>query len=184
MPNNRLKYALVTPARNEQDYIGYTLASVVAQTALPEKWVIVSDGSTDRTDAIVKEYADAHPWIELLRMPERRDRQFAAKAHAFNAGCARLEGVAYDIIGNLDADISFDSEYFEFILDKFAADAKLGCVARPGAKTRMTGASTPTTIVSPNWNMFRGPVKCSAKSASRKSAATFQSKAARLIGWR
>jgi len=131
MPNNKLKYVLVTPARNEQDYIGKTLSSVVAQTVLPEKWVIVSDGSTDRTDEIVREYMNLYPWIELLRRPERRDRQFAAKAHAFNAGCACLEGVEYDIIGNLDADISFAPDYFEFILGKFEADETLGVCGTP-----------------------------------------------------
>jgi glycosyltransferase involved in cell wall biosynthesis len=130
-PNHKLKYVLVTPARNEEDYIGKTMASAVAQTVLPEKWVIVSDGSTDRTDEIVKEYAAEHSWIELVRMPERRDRQFAAKVHAFNAGYARLDGVQYDIIGNLDADLSFDPDYFEFVLSKFACDEKLGVCGTP-----------------------------------------------------
>src|SRR5579863_9572585 len=88
-----LRYALVTPARNEADLIEQTIRSVVAQTVPPGKWVIVSDGSTDGTDEIVKRYASQYSWIELVRMPERRDRQFAAKAHAFNAGCVRLKDV-------------------------------------------------------------------------------------------
>ena len=131
MSNRKLKYVLVTPARNEQDYITHTLSSVVAQTVLPEKWVVVSDGSTDRTDEIVKEYAVRYPWIELLRRPQRQDRQFAAKAHAFNAGCALLGSLEYDIIGNLDADLSFDPDYFEFIASKFEADDKLGVCGTP-----------------------------------------------------
>src|SRR5436190_9663289 len=81
-----LTYALVTPARNEAAFIEQTIRSVIAQTALPRRWIIVSDGSTDGTDEIVQRYARGHDWTELLRMPERRDRQFAAKAHAFNAG--------------------------------------------------------------------------------------------------
>ena len=85
-----LTYALVTPARNEAAFIEQTIRSVIAQTALPRKWIIVSDGSTDGTDEIVQRYAREHDWIELLRMPERHDRQFAAKAHAFNAGYAHL----------------------------------------------------------------------------------------------
>jgi biofilm PGA synthesis N-glycosyltransferase PgaC len=127
----QLQYALVTPARNEGDYIEGTIRSTIAQTVLPARWVIVSDGSTDDTDQIVKSYQLRYPWIELLRMPERRERQFAAKAHAFNAGCARLNGTKYDIIGNLDADITFEADYFEFLLREFAADANLGVAGTP-----------------------------------------------------
>ncbi|HWO37039.1 MAG TPA: glycosyltransferase family A protein, partial [Candidatus Acidoferrum sp.] len=68
------KYVLITPARNEVEFIELTLKSVVAQTVKPLKWVIVSDGSTDGTDEIVNRYAAQHPWIELIRMPERRER--------------------------------------------------------------------------------------------------------------
>lgn len=126
-----LRYALVTPARNEADLIEQTIRSVVAQTAAPSKWVIVSDGSTDGTDEIVKRYASQFSWIELVRMPERRDRQFAAKAHAFNAGCARLKDVDFDIIGNLDADITFEPEYLAFLLEKFSANPRLGVAGTP-----------------------------------------------------
>ena len=79
-------YVLITPARNEAAFIELTIKSMVAQTVRPAKWVIVSDGSTDGTDEIVKKYAANHDWIELLRMPERRERHFAGKVYAFNAG--------------------------------------------------------------------------------------------------
>lgn len=126
-----LRYAMVTPARNEADFIEQTIRSVVAQTVQPSKWVIVSDGSTDGTDEIVKRYASQYSWIELVRMPERRDRQFAAKAHAFNAGCARLKDVPFDIIGNLDADITFEPDYLAFLLEKFGANPRLGVAGTP-----------------------------------------------------
>jgi biofilm PGA synthesis N-glycosyltransferase PgaC len=126
-----LSYALVTPARNEADFIENTIKSVVAQTAHPVRWVIVSDGSTDGTDEIVKRYASLHDWIELIRTPERRDRQFAAKAHAFNAGYERLKGLNFDIIGNLDADITFDKDYFSFLLSKFESLPELGVAGTP-----------------------------------------------------
>ncbi|MGI9087592.1 MAG: glycosyltransferase family 2 protein [Chthoniobacterales bacterium] len=126
-----LSYVLITPARNEADLIENTICSVVAQTVLPTKWIIVSDGSTDGTDEIVQRYQLEHPWIELLRMPERRDRQFAAKAHAFNAGYERLKNLPFDVIGNLDADITFESDYFEFLLGKFAANDSLGVSGTP-----------------------------------------------------
>lgn len=111
--------------------IEQTILAVVAQTIRPVRWVIVSDGSTDGTDEIVKRYACKHDWIELLRMPEHRDRQFAAKAHCFNAGYSHLNGANFDIIGNLDADISFEPDYFEFLLGKFATMPRLGVAGTP-----------------------------------------------------
>jgi len=74
-------YVLITPARNEAQFIELTLRSMVAQTALPLRWVIVSDGSTDETDGIVRRYAADHPWIVLLRMPERPLTLMAVHAH-------------------------------------------------------------------------------------------------------
>lgn len=124
-------YVLVTPARNEADFIELTIKSVVAQTVPPLKWVIVSDGSTDRTDEIVSGYAAEYPWIELVRMPERRERHFAGKVHAFTAGYARMNGLKYEVIGSLDADISFDENYFSFLLQKLVEDPALGLVGTP-----------------------------------------------------
>ena len=76
-----MKYVLITPARNEEAFIKKTLDSVVAQTALPERWVIVDDNSTDRTAEIVESYTKRHPWIELVRRAQDPDRNFASKAH-------------------------------------------------------------------------------------------------------
>jgi biofilm PGA synthesis N-glycosyltransferase PgaC len=126
-----LAYVLITPARNEEGFIEQTIRSVISQTVLPRKWVIVSDGSTDRTDDIVKKYLADYPWIELVRMPERRDRHFAAKVQCFNAGCEKVRYEDFDIIGNLDADITFGKDHFEFLLAKFAADSKLGVAGTP-----------------------------------------------------
>jgi poly-beta-1,6-N-acetyl-D-glucosamine synthase len=121
-------YVLITPARNEAKFIERTIESVVAQTFRPIKWVIVSDGSTDGTDEIVSKHSAAHPWIELVRMPERRERNFAGKVYAFNAGYARVEDLSYEVIGNLDGDVSFDENYFSFLLEKIAGDPTLGLV--------------------------------------------------------
>ena len=125
------EYVLITPARNEEAFIRQTIESVVAQTVLPVTWVIVSDGSTDRTDDIVKEYTAKYKWIQLVRMPERAERHFAGKVHAFNAGYERVQGLKYNIVGSLDADITFDSEYFEFLLGKFSKNTKLGVAGTP-----------------------------------------------------
>ena len=128
---SHLKYVLVTPARNEENLIEGAIRSVVSQTIRPSRWVIVSDGSTDGTDGIVKRYAKEHTWIELLRMPEHRDRTFAAKAMCFNAGYDTLQSGDFDLIGNLDADITFEPDYYEFLLGKFAEMPRLGVAGTP-----------------------------------------------------
>jgi poly-beta-1,6-N-acetyl-D-glucosamine synthase len=128
---NSTSYVIITPARNEAQFIELTLKSVVAQTIPPLKWVIVSDGSTDGTDEVVKKYASDHNWIELVRMPERQQRDFAGKVHAFNAGYARLKELDYDVVVSLDADISFEADYFSLLLGKLSADPALGLVGTP-----------------------------------------------------
>ncbi len=124
-------YVLITPARNEAEFIELTIKSVVAQTIQPIKWIIVSDGSTDGTDEIVCKYAVDHPWIELLRMPERRERHFAGKVEAFKAAYSHICGLKYEAIVSLDGDISFDKDYFSFLLAKLAEDPALGLVGTP-----------------------------------------------------
>ncbi len=120
------RYVLVTPARNEAAFIAKTLESMIQQTVPPLKWVIVDDGSTDDTAAIVARYLPSHSWIELLRRPARKERHFAAKVEAVNAGLGRMAGLDYEICGNLDADTSFGPDHFEFLLSRFQADPKLG----------------------------------------------------------
>src|SRR2546427_6652048 len=124
-------YVLITPARNEAKFIELAIKSVVGQTVRPAKWVIVSDGSTDGTDDIVSKYAAEHAWMELVRMPERRERHFAGKVNAFNAGYARVAGLDHDVIGNLDGDVEFEEGYFDFLLKKFAENPRLGVAGTP-----------------------------------------------------
>ncbi|HMH54135.1 MAG TPA: glycosyltransferase family 2 protein [Candidatus Acidoferrum sp.] len=131
MTSHHLSYVLITPARNEAQLIAGTIESVIGQTTLPRKWVIVSDGSTDETDAIVRTYAGAYPWIELVRRPEHQERHFAAKVQSFNTGLQALPDNGYDILGNLDADITFEKDYFEFLLERFAEDERLGVAGTP-----------------------------------------------------
>jgi biofilm PGA synthesis N-glycosyltransferase PgaC len=126
-----LRFVLVTPARNEAEFIERTIQSVVAQTTRPVRWVIVSDGSKDGTDEIVKRYAAEHDWIELLRTPERTERHFAGKARAFQAGYRRLNALDYDCIGSVDADISFEPDFFSFLMERFQENPRLGVVGTP-----------------------------------------------------
>lgn len=120
------KIVLVTAAKNEEDYIEYPLESILKQTIVPVKWIIVSDGSTDNTDNIIQKYASKYKFIQLLRLDRNNNRNFGAQANAIRRGVEELKNIDYDFIGNIDADISFNSDYFEKLLLKFNDNQKLG----------------------------------------------------------
>jgi poly-beta-1,6-N-acetyl-D-glucosamine synthase len=121
-----LNYVLITPAHNERPFLEGTIHSVINQNILPLKWVIVDDGSTDGTGELSEIVSKNYNWIEVLRLAPHTDRNFASKVFAFNAGYARLKNISYDLIGNLDADVSFDQGYFEYLANQFENDPALG----------------------------------------------------------
>jgi biofilm PGA synthesis N-glycosyltransferase PgaC len=125
MPTNH-GYILVTPTKNEEAHIGATLDSVVNQTVRPRQWVIVNDGSTDRTTAIVQAAAEKHPWIVHLILPARKNRSFAAVVHATESGINALTINDYQFIGLLDSDVRFHSDYYAQVIARFAARPQLG----------------------------------------------------------
>src|ERR1700693_5466696 len=124
--SSHLPYVLVTPARNEERHSDKLMIARMCQTACLRKWVMLNDGSTDATASIVEPYLAKHNWIELVNLPAHRDRTFAAKVYAFNAGFERVKNLEYEVIGNLDSDLSFDPDYCEFLLSKFEEDPSLG----------------------------------------------------------
>jgi glycosyltransferase involved in cell wall biosynthesis len=126
-----MKYVLISPARNEEKFITKTLDSVVAQTCLPQRWVIVDDNSTDQTAGIVESYARHYPWIELVRRAQDPDRNFASKAHAVALGFEVVNLFQFEVVGNLDADVSFEPDYMEFLMGKFSDDPELGLAGTP-----------------------------------------------------
>src|SRR5687767_9017913 len=103
----RKEYVLISPARNEEGQIEHTLRSVVAQTVRPRRWIIVNDGSTDRTGEIVERYARENEFITQVHADRRHELGFGSKVRAFQAGYAALANTPYAFIGNLDADVSF-----------------------------------------------------------------------------
>ena len=133
-----LSYLLVTPAHNEEAFLRGTLESVVGQTHKPVRYLVVSDGSTDGTDDIVREFASQYDWIELYRRPERETRDFGGKAHCFNSGYDRIKDLPHDAVVSLDADLTFDADYFSFLLGKMAQDAELGVVGTPFSEEGIT----------------------------------------------
>ncbi len=126
-----LKLIIITPARNEGKYIEKTIKSVISQSLKPIKWIIVDDGSTDNTYDIVNSYSQKYDWIDVIKLPTRDMRHFAGKVYVFNEGYEKIKHLPYDVIGNLDADISFDENYFKFLIDKFSEIPKLGVAGTP-----------------------------------------------------
>jgi glycosyltransferase involved in cell wall biosynthesis len=99
---------------------------VIAQKVLPQRWVIVSDGSQDGTDEIVQRYAEKFPFIRFLRVTRPPGRSFRTKVMALQAGMDLLADVPYEFIGNLDADISVGPSYFGDLIGKFEGSPELG----------------------------------------------------------
>jgi biofilm PGA synthesis N-glycosyltransferase PgaC len=121
-------YVLMTAAHNEEAFIEGTIESVLAQTVRPQRWVIVSDNSNDRTDEIVEKYAGQHDFIRFLRISRAPGHSFGAKVTALQKGSRLLEDVEYEFIGNLDADVSLDASYFESLIGCFRKNPELGLV--------------------------------------------------------
>jgi len=119
-------YALITPAHNEERCIEKTIQSVIAQTILPVKWVIVSDASIDGTDEIAAKYAEKHDFIQFVRIDRDLSRSYGSALDAINTGYEQLKASKYDFVGNLDADVVLQPNYYERILAKFQGDPKLG----------------------------------------------------------
>jgi len=123
------RYVLVTPARNEQESIGRTIEAVIGQTIKPLRWVIVSDGSVDQTAETVQEFAESHDFIDLVVIPPRAKGDFGSKVRAFHAGLDRLTHLDYEFVGNLDADVTFNADYYESMLGHFERTPRLGVAA-------------------------------------------------------
>jgi len=120
-------YVVITPARDEAATVEKTIASMLAQTIRPLRWVIVDDGSTDATRALVEKHLPENPWIELVVRENRGFRALGGGVvDAFNEGFARVAALPWDFVVKLDADLSFDARYFEELLARFDADPKLG----------------------------------------------------------
>jgi glycosyltransferase involved in cell wall biosynthesis len=119
------KYAIVTPVRDEEEYIEKLIESVLAQTVRPLKWVIINDGSTDRTEEIVKKYLPGNPWMELLNLPDRGVREPGGDS-IFHIGLQRLVLDEIDFFARVDGDISFGADYYEKMIKYFREFPSLG----------------------------------------------------------
>ena len=130
---NRSGYLLITPCRDEATYARRTLDSVVGQTVLPRTWVIVDDGSTDETPAILAEYAARHPWIKILRREDRGRRAVGpGVVDAFYAGLDSEPWEDYEFICKFDLDLDIPPRYFEILIGRMREMPRLGtCSGKP-----------------------------------------------------
>lgn len=121
-----MNYLIITPVHNEEKFIEKTIYSMLAQTVRPLRWIIVNDGSTDRTREIIERHLSQNDIMELLNIERDAERSFGNKAMAFNLGMQHVKGMDYEFIGNLDADIVLEPDYYSNILQIFANDLKVG----------------------------------------------------------
>lgn len=120
-------YVIVTPAYNEARYITATIESVAAQTIRPRKWIIVDDGSTDATGELIRQYAACYPWIEYVYRPKVAGQSYyGSNVEAIREGVRAGEGLAWDYLAILDADISLPKDYYETMLRRLERDPRLG----------------------------------------------------------
>ena len=121
------RYLIITPVRDEERHIESTLESVCNQTILPSEWVIVNDGSTDRTGQIVDRYATRFPWIHAVHRANRGFRKSGGGVvEAFYEGYKARQFNEWGYIVKLDGDLSFDPDYFENCFGHFQRDLRLG----------------------------------------------------------
>lgn len=118
-------YVLITPVKDEEKYIAATINSVICQTVKPIKWVIVDDGSSDRTLSIVQKAVAGIDFISVVSR-KSQSRDFASKVFAIWEGYSLLKGLDFDFIGNLDADVTLEPDYYSNLIEELRSDTMLG----------------------------------------------------------
>jgi biofilm PGA synthesis N-glycosyltransferase PgaC len=149
-------YILITSARNEEAHIEETIRAVVAQTRRPLKWLIISDGSVDRTDEIVGRYAAQYPFIELMRAAADKTRNFGSKARAINSGYEKIRHIEVSFVGILDADVTFAPDYYEEVMKRMAGRLELGLAG--GVLFDRINDRFVLQITDPEWSVS-GPIQ-------------------------
>ena len=121
------RYVIISPVKDEEQYVEFTLRSVINQTVRPVLWVLVDDGSHDRTVDVISRYVKAQPFIRLVRNYRTGPRKPGSPViRAFDCGRHALGSSEYDFIVELDCDIGFKPDYFEKLLGRFSDDESIG----------------------------------------------------------
>jgi poly-beta-1,6-N-acetyl-D-glucosamine synthase len=126
-----LKCVVITPARDEARNLERLYHSLASQTHRPVRWIVVNDGSTDESERLLDGLSSKCDWMEVINLPRRETRDFGAKANALNKGYQMAAGINFDVVGNLDADVSFGPDYLQYLMHQFEVDARLGVAGTP-----------------------------------------------------
>jgi biofilm PGA synthesis N-glycosyltransferase PgaC len=126
-------YCLITPCRDEAKYARRTLDSVIGQTVPPDLWILVDDGSSDETPALLEEYARRFDFIRVVRRPDRGDRKVGGGViDAFYTGYDTIDPSDFDYICKLDLDLDLPPSYFEILMERMEEDQRIGtCSGKP-----------------------------------------------------
>jgi glycosyltransferase involved in cell wall biosynthesis len=126
----RNRYILISPVRNEEQYLRDAIRSIAAQTVLPLEYILVDDGSTDGTMGIIQEAMSQHPWIHCVKRADRGFRKLGGGVvEAFYDGYGAIRSGEYDFVCKIDGDITLGAKYFETLLGKFEQDPSLGAAS-------------------------------------------------------
>jgi poly-beta-1,6-N-acetyl-D-glucosamine synthase len=141
MDKAQTRFVVITPVRDEAAHLEFTMRSMVSQSIRPSEWVIVDDGSTDRTSEIIDRYTALHSWITVIHRQNRGFRKTGGGVvEAFNDGVAALKTDDWEFIVKMDGDLAFEPAYFERCFEHFADHSRLGmgsgviCYVENGAK--------------------------------------------------
>jgi poly-beta-1,6-N-acetyl-D-glucosamine synthase len=119
-------YVLISPCRDEAEYMRQTLDSVINQSVRPAKWIIVDDGSTDESPEILAEYQKKHSWIEIVTRRDRGARSVGPGViEAFYAGYQAINPEDYDYLCKLDLDLRLQPRYFEILMERMKANPRI-----------------------------------------------------------
>jgi biofilm PGA synthesis N-glycosyltransferase PgaC len=155
---SNISYIIISPVRNEADYIPRTIESVLAQTSPPAQWIIVNDGSTDETSRIIEKAAAEHHWIKTVHREDRGTRRAGgAVVEAFNAGFKLVAGEPWQYLVKLDGDVTFEPNYFKACFSRFQQEPQLG-IAGGLISNLVDGRLSPESKVDPIFHV-RGATK-------------------------
>jgi glycosyltransferase involved in cell wall biosynthesis len=167
MSNNAVKYVIISPVRDEEANLARTIEAVIGQSLQPSEWIIVDDGSTDRTAEIADSYARQHDWIRVCRRDNRGFRQAGGGVvDAFNDGYANLRANDWEFIVKLDGDLSFSPDYFQSCFRAFQEEKALG-IAGGTIYNVINGQEHPGSV---RPFMFAAPPRSTAVPAGAQSA--------------